>query len=360
MSYLVHGPGIITMPPPGKSLDYSQLNDATTAALVAYRNKIHNGDFRIDQRNNGAALADSAGASPYTLDRWRIITRTGATITAQQGVSGGGPTRWHHAVIITSGKTPVAADQFRLTQAVEGLNWADMWYGAAAARVAALSFSSCHSVAGTYSGSLLNADSTRSFVFTYTQNVADAWESKSVIVPGDTTGTWLTTNAMGCALSFDYGSGSQFDTATVGSWIAGAYLRATGTLRPVQTNGTIFRIEGVQLEPGNIVTPLEIRPISMELVLCQRYYEPGRILAAGYQGDNTNPAGLFIPVAYRVTKRAPPTLTFSNRTTAGPVLGTVTGLAFGESAVGGFLAYYQTSAAGNYNVTENYYSSAEL
>ena len=46
----------------------STLNDGP---LAGYRNRIINGDFRIDQRNVGAAQTVSAGAAlTYTCDRW--------------------------------------------------------------------------------------------------------------------------------------------------------------------------------------------------------------------------------------------------------------------------------------------------
>ena len=43
----------------------------STVGYVPFRNRIINGDMRIDQRNNGASTTPSgASAGTYTLDRW--------------------------------------------------------------------------------------------------------------------------------------------------------------------------------------------------------------------------------------------------------------------------------------------------
>lgn len=239
--------------------------------LAGLRNKIINGAMGIDQRNGGAAVVDSAGSSPYVVDRWQVITRSGATITAQRETSGGGSTRRHLAVTITSAKTPASTDQFRVSQVIEGLNVADLWIGTAAAKTVTLSFETCHSVTGTFSGALFNAAFNRSLVFTYTQNAADTWESKSITVPLDKTGTWATDNTAGLIVSFDYGSGSSFQTATVGSWQAGLFLRSSSATTMVSTAGAIFRLQAAQLEVGSVATPFEHRPHGLELDLARRY-----------------------------------------------------------------------------------------
>lgn len=239
--------------------------------LAGLRNKIINGAMGIDQRNGGAAVVDSAGTSPYVVDRWQVITRSGATITAQRGTSGSGSTRWHLGVTITSAKTPASTDQFRVAQVIEGLNVADLWVGTAAAKTVTLSFETCHSVTGTFSGALFNAAFNRSLVFTYTQNAADTWESKSITVPLNTTGTWATDNTAGLIVSFDYGSGSSFQTATVGSWQAGLFLRSSSATTMVSAAGAIFRLQAAQLEVGSVATSFEHRPHGLELDLARRY-----------------------------------------------------------------------------------------
>lgn len=269
--------------------------------LAGMRNKIINGAMEIDQRNNGAAVVDSTGTSPFVVDRWQVVTRSGATITAHRAPSGGGSARRHLSVIINSAKTPAPTDQFRITQGIEGLNVADLWVGTVNAKTVTLSFETCHSVTGTFSGALFNAAFNRSFIFTYTQNAANTWEAKSITIPLDTTGTWAADNTTGLYVSFDYGSGSSLQTATVGSWQAGLFLRSSSATTLVSTAGAIFRLQAVQLEVGSVATPFEHRPYGTELALCQRYYENVGFIAL----DGVAFANIF----YQTTKRAVPTLT---------------------------------------------------
>lgn len=71
------------------------------------------------------------------------------------------------------------------------------------------------------------------------------------------------------------------------SWVGTATATVNGTAvanggtinLPANTNATVRFINGTfslpQLEPGNIATPFEHRPRSVELALCQRYYSRG-------------------------------------------------------------------------------------
>ena len=56
----------------------------TADSLQGFRNRIINGDMRIDQRNAGAAVTVTS-SGPYTVDRFYANKDTsGATVTAQQ------------------------------------------------------------------------------------------------------------------------------------------------------------------------------------------------------------------------------------------------------------------------------------
>ncbi len=62
-----------------------QAGGSTAAAFntngLFFRNRIINGDMRIDQRNAGASVTPTASA--YTLDRWRFGCSQASKVSAQ-------------------------------------------------------------------------------------------------------------------------------------------------------------------------------------------------------------------------------------------------------------------------------------
>ena len=249
----------------------------TTAAQLAtyasnnspFRNRIINGDMRIDQRNAGASVTPTASA--YTLDRWSFGISQASKASIQQSATA--PNGFVNSLVATSlsAYSVVASDLFVIQQLIEGNNIADLGWGTANAQTVTLSFWVRSSLTGTFGGALNNSGASRSYPFTYTISVANTWEQKTVTIAGDTSGTWLTTNSLGIGVRFGVGVGSTY-SSTAGSWASGTYYSATGATSVVGTNGATFYITGVQLEKGSVATPFEYRPYGTELALCQRYY----------------------------------------------------------------------------------------
>ena len=240
----------------------------TADSLQGFRNRIINGDMRIDQRNAGASVTPAN--SQYTLDRWFFTVTQSSKLTSQQSTTA--PTGFVNSNLITSSSaySVLTGDTFIFRQYIEGFNVADLGWGTANAKTVTLSFWVRSSLTGTFGGALTNA-SNRSYPFTYTINSANTWEQKSVTIVGDTTGTWPTNNTQGLDIRFGLGSGSTF-TGTAGAWAAGNFVQPTGTVSVVGTNGATWYITGVQLEVGSVATPFERRDYGRELMLCQRYY----------------------------------------------------------------------------------------
>jgi hypothetical protein len=165
---------------------------------------------------------------------------------------------------------------------IEGFDSADFGFGTANAKTITLSFWVRSSLTGTFSGAFQNSGANRSYPFTFTINLADTFEYKTVTVVGETSGTWDTTNGKGIEVHFDLGSGSN-RRGTAGAWNSNWNTGATGAVSLLQTNGATFYITGVQLEEGTVPTPFEHRPYGVELALCQRYYtEASPMLAFAY------------------------------------------------------------------------------
>jgi hypothetical protein len=255
----------------------AQINGMTPTAdsLQGFRNRIINGDMRIDQRNAGASVTPTAvGPSVFTLDRWAAnidqaskfsVQRNAGSVTPPAGFTN------YLGVTSLSAYSVGSAEGFTLQQQIEGFNTADLGWGAAGAQAVTVSFWVRSSLTGTFGGSLSNSAVNRSCPFAYTISAANTWEYKTVTLPGDTAGTWLTDNGVGVRVYFGLGVGAS-QSGTAGAWSAGYLRSATGAVSVVGTSGATFYITGVQLEAGSVATPFERRPYGTELQLCQRYF----------------------------------------------------------------------------------------
>lgn len=243
-----------------------------TSGSLSGRSRIINGSMMIDQRNAGASVTPSgSGSGDYTLDRWVYQSDLSGKISVQQSTVA--PAGFTHSLLATSlsAYTPISTSRYIIGQRLEGFNTADLNWGSASALSVILSFRVRSSLTGTFGGTVFNNDGTRNYGFTYTINAANTWETKTVSIPGDTSGTWSTANSTGIQINFSLGVGSSL-SASAGSWGTTNIYGVTGQVNLVGTNGATFYITGVQLEAGSVATPFERRSYGQELALCQRYY----------------------------------------------------------------------------------------
>lgn len=293
------------------------------ASTFGFKNRIINGDMRIDQRNAGASVTPSSGT--YLLDRWMAETTQSSKFTVQQNAgSVTPPVGFTNYLGCTSSSayTVGASDFFVIEQRIEGLNMADLAWGTANAKTVTLSAWVYSSLTGTFGGSLLNSSNGLTYPFSYSIPVANTWTQISVTIAGPTTGTWLTTNGIGVKVLFSLGAGSTY-SGTAGSWTTSLYTSATGATSVVGTNGATFYITGVQLETGSTATTFDYRDYGRELILCQRYYQKSfdQNIAPAQNTGNYNGAVQYAPtlaganymsvnVTFPVTMRAAPTVTY--------------------------------------------------
>ena len=274
--------GNVSVTAAGYGIAFPDASLQTTVGYTGFRNRIINGGFLIDQRNSGASTTPTVDAT-YTLDRWQVSLSQASKFSIQQNAgSVTPPTGYKNYAGITSlsAYAVLATDYFMLNQPVEGLNVWDLGWGAAGAAPVTLSFWVRSSLTGTFGGAVQNSAQNRSYPYSYTINSANTWEFKTIVIPGDTTGTWLTTNGVGLFVRFALGVGANF-SGTAGAWAGSQLFSATGATSVVGTNGATFYITGVQLEKGSVATPFEFRQFGTELALCQRYYYRITSQAAG-------------------------------------------------------------------------------
>ena len=284
--------------------------------FVGMKNRIINGDMRIDQRNSGASVALTDSLNTFAADRWSVFETCNGSLSFQQVTDA--PSGFNNSLkfTVTTAASIVAADYCQFKTTIEGYNFADLGFGTANAKTTTVSFWVKSSLTGQFGGSYLNSDVNRAYPFSYVISSANTWEQKTITIPGDTSGTWLTTNGVGLYLMFDLGMGSN-RLGAANAWASGDYRGAIGDTKLIQTNGATFQITGVQLEKGPQATPFEFRHYGTELALCQRYFVLHGTTVGGYtitlargfsQGNAIWRAGVNVPVPMRST----PSISYAN------------------------------------------------
>lgn len=332
-------------------------NDASTQNTAAtgfgFKNRIINGAMVIDQRNAGASVTANDGV--FGVDRFKYAMSQASKGTSQQ--SSTAPTGFTKSLLFTSSAaTSLAAGDFYVVrQIIEGFNVADLAWGTAAAASVTLSFWARSSLTGTFGGAFQNAASSRFYAFSYTISAANTWEYKTVVIAGDTSGTWTTDNTAGLTTTFGLGVGTTY-SGTAGSWGATGYLSATGAVSVVGTSGATFYITGVQLEKGSTATAFDYRPYGTELALCQRYFETTvSNTELAYSGYVVTGNGYYVSGAFCVDKRAAPTMAYTTGAVSGFSAGNPSGASVSvrafrastpnSSTTGGAVLYYGYTAS---------------
>jgi hypothetical protein len=275
-----------------------------------FKNRIINGDMRIDQRNAGAAV--TTGTYSYAADRFFIANQTDGAFSIQQVTDA--PTEFINSfkVTVTTADASLSSSQrFVVNHGLEGLHMADLAYGTASAKTTTLSFWVKSSVTGSYSATLRagNSSTGAAYSTSYVINAANTWEYKTITIPGSTIGTWPTDNNTWGYLIFNLGIGSDY-SITANTWVAGANGQGISSdTKLISTVNATWQVTGIQLEKGSTATAFDYRPYGTELALCQRYFINERLQGYGLSGfvDTTTTAIFYL--TFRQPMRADPSLT---------------------------------------------------
>ena len=292
-----------------------------TTGYTGFRNRIINGDMRIDQRNAGASQSIAAASPSYTVDRW-IVRPTGGTVTGQR-VAGTGATQYVYQ--ITGG---ASVTQLQFEQRIEASNSYDL----AGSNV-------------TISANISNSLLTTANWILYYANSTDNFSANTLI----SSGNWTVSST----ISRYSATVAIPSAATTGLYLI-IYVGA-------QTSGT-FVIGNVQLEAGSTATDFERRPYGTELALCQRYYQgnlsngsEGVSGNAIFRGNSATASGTFYYwMTFPVTMRAAPTMNIGT-----PIYSNASGASFANSKVSGAEILFTVSSGGGYVFT-NWRAEIEL
>jgi hypothetical protein len=216
---------------------------------LMFRNKLINGDMRVDQRNSGSSQTFTAAAAlAYSVDRWYGYC-TGANVTGQR-VAGSGGTQYTYRF---TGAASVTAIGFG--QRIEATNSYEL-----SGQNATLSVDISNSLLTTVTWTAYYANTTDTFgtlasptrtqiaTGTFTVSSTLTRYSASMLVP--------TAATTGIEIVFTVGA------QTSGTWV----------------------ISNVQFEGADQPTPFEKRLFNSEFDLCRRYYQQFNSLLATMSG----------------------------------------------------------------------------
>jgi hypothetical protein len=325
--------------------------DSNLEDSFSFRNRIHNGDFRINQRNitsrsntvNNITDAN-AGGRGMAADRWWNYVLSQATngmnssnctigiVTDHPSINTGSSysitvntNATANANVVTANRT---TDFFLFTQQGEGYFFSDL-FNTNSTTPMVLSFWVKSNKTGSYSVQIRpNTTSTRTIILPYTISSSGTWEKKVLKVPAFNFGNMTSDNSARFILFFSLASNlkathtdgettvtqAQIDACT-NQWgpnYWGSGLVVNDHVNIFENTGNYWRVTDVQFETGNDETTFERRPYDQELRICQRYLEYGAPYNAG---GITSGIGI-INYNFKVQKRANPgsTLTrFNNR-----------------------------------------------
>ena len=300
-----------------------------TAGPLSHRNLLINGGMTVAQRSTSETGVTTGGI--YTVDRWKLDTTDEATYTIEQ--SSDSPAGFKNSLkfTVTTADGTVAADDYAACHyLLEGNDTVPLGFGASGAKSFTLSFYVKSSQTGTFGLSFQNSDNSRNFDSSYSISAANTWERKTITIPGDTSGTWLTNNGTGLKIWWSFLVGSTYEASAVSTaWGTSVKLGLNGQVQLSSISNATWQITGVQLEVGEKATPFEHRSYGDELARCERYFELIKSHGEGFMGYSWHPTSATIPIRFRTIKRdSPGTITLG---TAGQTSGTISVLTSGGS-----------------------------
>jgi hypothetical protein len=297
-------PGFSSLP--ARADHRHKLDSSAVDALVgAGQNMADNPIFYHSQRP-----LPTSSINTFVFDRWYLgIAGTGVITTGQDTDVPSAELLTSASLVTTTADASMAAgDAYFFQQGVEGFILNKLGYGTAAAKFSTVSFWAKSTLAGTYCVAIRNYAGNRSFVKEYYLS-ANTWTKVVIVVPPDTGGTWVRTNAGAATLAFTLASGTTYHTTNTESWQAGNLIATSNQVNFAGTLSNEFNITGVKWEVGPLASVFVIPDLVEDLDRCRRYLQiyvdpPLRGMVTG--GGAANRLGM----TFIAPMRAAPVLTF--------------------------------------------------
>jgi hypothetical protein len=274
-----------------------------------FRNIVINGDMSIAQRATSVASITGDGNGYYTIDRMVLQVATAGTWTMSQDTdvpTGQGFAKSLKLDCTTANGSLSAGSYLILDQRFEGQNLQYLKKGTANAVSLTASFWVKSTKTGTFIVNLRDNDNSRNISKSYTIDVSNTWEKKTITYEGDTTGAFDNDNANSFQLLFFLAAGSDRSSGTLATtWESTVNAnRAVGQVNLADDTANDFYITGVQLEAGTTASDFEFLPYDVNLRRCERYYQ----LIDIANGNTQSTTKITFNVPFRTETRAAPSV----------------------------------------------------
>jgi hypothetical protein len=307
------GKAVQTVNPPAGSVGLDKIDSTAKSFLTRnYRNIIINGDMSIAQRSTSVASITTSGY--YTIDRWRAGFDSLGTWTQSQSTdvpTGQGFSNSLKMDCTTANASPSISGAVFLSQRFEGQNLQYIKKGTATAESLTVSFWVKATKTGTNICQLDDIDNSRLISKSYTIDVTNTWEKKTITFAGDTSGALDNNNGRSLDIRWWLGAGTNYTSGTLAtSWESNvAANQAVGQVNHADNTANDFYITGVQLEAGTTASDFEFLPVDVNLGRCYRYFQSLDLGQIGFGFSTANGQWMYINIGLSTVMRANPTAT---------------------------------------------------
>jgi len=269
-----------------------QLGWVAQTAVASNPSLIINGGMTVSQR--GTSFANPSDDN-YTLDRIHVFNSNDGAATITQATIVPNDEVFYKSIkfdCTTLDGTIAAGQYLSFNQRIEGLNNAVLGFGESDAKSITVSFYAKSNLTGTFCYAVRNSATDRAYIKEFSLASANTWERISFTIPGDTSGTWLTTNGIGAIHGISLSMGSTYH-GTANQWNTSNVVATSNQVNFLSSTDNEFFLTGWKVEIGSAATPFEHRSYGDELARCQRYFTTwnagwsGVSEGAGYQQTST-------------------------------------------------------------------------
>ena len=295
------------------SQDIISYGNISAGNIGMFRNRIINGDMRINQRGINGTFS----TNQYTVDRFFILTQQGTYTFSNNSLSSSDlPYQYgfrnSFKNTIATAFTMNTSMALYHSQNIEGYNIQDFNWGQTYGTPVTVSFWFRGNGVALLPITISNSANSYSYNTNVTINASNTWQYVTVTIPAPPTasaGSWETGSGSLSGIGLKLYIGSFLNNGgalSTNGWSQTYSVGMTSSTIWFTTVGNYVEFTGVQLEKGTIATPFEFRPFAIELQLCQRYYE--LVGLYGWMGAYNGPAAMSAAIKFQVPKRNAPSV----------------------------------------------------